>query len=87
MTKKSEDIILLCTNQSPELDKYHVSRIRAQTASMELGLVDNQIDLADLSENMPSWGWPGLPIQTDHEIRRIAQTMFFCHLIATGMVD
>jgi len=49
MTKKSQDIILLSTNQAPELDKYHMSRIRAQTASMKLGLVNNQIDLADLS--------------------------------------
>lgn len=49
MTKKSEDIIVLSTNQASELDKYHMSRIRAQTASMKLGLEDNQIDLADLS--------------------------------------
>jgi len=35
MTKKSQDIILLSRNQRPELDKYHMSRIRLLNSSDE----------------------------------------------------
>jgi hypothetical protein len=87
MTKKSEDIIVLSTNQASELDKYHMSRIRAQTASMKLGLEDNKLISPICPRTREVGVGPDFPHKTDHEIRRITQIMFFCHLLATGMAD
>ena len=87
MTKKSEDTILLSENQAPELDKYRISRIRAQTASMKPGLVDNKMITPNCLEGHPVGGVLGFPDKPRHEIRAIIQIMSLCPLLVNRVID